>query len=124
MKPKDIPGMAATPTLHAIVYLMKCRSQTCTHFRQEMNDKERRKNALRKARRQRKKNNSTRYSQAVTHPSTNRALRCLTSVFGREPVISTWYGRCRRNRQTKLFIQRYTETETETEMVNGTELCI
>ena len=55
MKPKDIPGMAATPTLHAIVYLMKCRSQTCTHFRQEMNDKERRKNALRIARRQRKK---------------------------------------------------------------------
>src|SRR6218665_327677 len=26
---------------------------------------------------------STRYSQAVTHPSTNRARRCLTSVIGR-----------------------------------------
>ena len=36
---------------------------------------------------------STRYSQAVTHPSTNRARRCLTSVIGREPVYSTWYGR-------------------------------
>ena len=36
---------------------------------------------------------STRYSQAVTHPSTNRARRCLTSVIGREPVRSTWYGR-------------------------------
>ena len=36
---------------------------------------------------------STRYSQAVTHPSTNRARRCLTSVIGREPVFSTWYGR-------------------------------
>ena len=35
----------------------------------------------------------TRYSQAVTHPSTNRARRCLTSVIGREPVLSTWYGR-------------------------------
>ena len=35
----------------------------------------------------------TRYSQAVTHPSTNRALRCLTSVIGRELVCSTWYGR-------------------------------
>ena len=32
---------------------------------------------------------STRYSQAVTHPSTNRARRCLTSVIGREPVFST-----------------------------------
>ena len=29
----------------------------------------------------------------VTHPSTNRARRCLTSVIGREPVLSTWYGR-------------------------------
>ena len=32
---------------------------------------------------------STRYSQAVTHPSTNRTRRCLTSVIGREPVFST-----------------------------------
>jgi len=28
--------------------------------------------------------NVTRCSQAVTHPSTNRAQRCLTSVIGRE----------------------------------------
>ena len=35
----------------------------------------------------------TRYSQAVTHPSTNRALHCLTSVIGRERVLSMWYGR-------------------------------
>ncbi len=35
----------------------------------------------------------TRCSQAVTHPSTIRARRCLTSVIGREPVFSTWYGR-------------------------------
>ena len=39
---------------------------------------------------------STRYSQAVSHPSTNRARHCLTSVIGREPVYSTWCGR-RRN---------------------------
>ena len=36
---------------------------------------------------------STEYSQAVTHPSTNSALCCLTSVIGRELVFSTWYGR-------------------------------
>ena len=36
---------------------------------------------------------STRYSQAVTHPSTNLALPDLTSGIGREPVFSRWYGR-------------------------------
>ena len=41
---------------------------------------------------------STRYSQAVTHPSTDRARRCLTSVIRREPVYSTWYGRRRRGK--------------------------
>lgn len=49
-----------------------------------------------------KKNaNSTRGSQAVTHPSTNRARRCLTSVIGREPVYSTWYGRWRESGEIK-----------------------
>ena len=33
------------------------------------------------------------YSQAVTHPSNNTTQRCLTSVIGRELVLSTWYGR-------------------------------
>ena len=35
---------------------------------------------------------STRYSQVVTHPSTNPAQSCLTSVIRREPVHSAWYG--------------------------------
>ena len=35
----------------------------------------------------------TAYSQAVTHPSTNAAQCCLTSVIRRELVFSTWYGR-------------------------------
>ena len=35
---------------------------------------------------------STRYSQPVTHVSTNRARRCLTSQIGRDGVCSAWYG--------------------------------
>ena len=54
-----------------------------------------------------KKVYSTRYSQAVTHPSTNRARRCLTSVIGREPVFSTWYGR---RQQYNLFCYFYINT--------------
>ena len=42
--------------------------------------------------------NSTQCSQAVSHPSTNRAQHCLTSVIGRELVYSMWYGRCREKR--------------------------
>ena len=38
--------------------------------------------------------NSTQCSQEVTHPSTDWALCCLTSVIKRELVFSTWYGRC------------------------------
>ena len=35
---------------------------------------------------------STEYSQAVTHPSTNSAQSCLTTVIRQELVHSTWYG--------------------------------
>ena len=48
--------------------------------------------------------NGTRCSQAVTHPSTNRAQHCLTSVIGRELVCSMWYGRCQRLR-VKITVQ-------------------
>ena len=41
-----------------------------------------------------KKASSTlRASQAVPHPSTDRALQRLTSEFGRDPVYSLRYGR-------------------------------
>ena len=42
-----------------------------------------------------KKAYGTRYSQAVTHLSTNRARHCLTSQIGRDGVCSVWYGRRR-----------------------------
>ena len=42
-----------------------------------------------------KADSTQRSSQAVPHPSTNRALRHLTSEFRRDPVHSTRYGRQR-----------------------------
>ena len=42
----------------------------------------------------------TGYSQAVTHPSTNLAQQSLTSVIGREPVFSLWYGRRQGNQSS------------------------
>ena len=43
---------------------------------------------------------STQSSQVVSNPSTNRARRGLTSLIGREVVLSSWYGR---NHQSLLF---------------------
>ena len=37
-------------------------------------------------------------SQVVTQPGTDAALQDLTSVIGREPVLSLWCGRRRRER--------------------------
>ena len=42
----------------------------------------------------------TRCSQAVPHPSTILARRCLTAVIGREQVCSSW---CGRRQSTNLF---------------------
>ena len=47
------------------------------------------------SRRDAKADSTLRCSQAVPHPSTNRALRRLTSEVGRDPVHSTRYGRRR-----------------------------
>ena len=43
-----------------------------------------------------KADSTLRSSQAVPHPSTNRALCCLTSEVERDPVHSARYGRRRR----------------------------
>ena len=45
-----------------------------------------------------KAGSTLRSSQAAPHPSTNRALRRLTSEVRRDPVHSTRYGRRRRGR--------------------------
>ena len=58
---------------------------------------------------------NTRYSQAVTHPSTDRARRCLTSVIGREPVFSTWYGRRQQmkiNKHSYAFTPHFMQIST------------
>ena len=47
-----------------------------------------------------KADSTRRCSQAVPHPSTNRALRRLTSEVGRDPVYSTRYGRQREKDST------------------------
>ena len=44
---------------------------------------------------QEKASSTLRASRAVPHPGTDRALRRLTSEFGRDPVHSTRYGRWR-----------------------------
>ena len=48
------------------------------------------------ARAKMKADSTLRSSQAVPHPSTNRALCRLTSEVGRDPVYSTRYGRQRK----------------------------
>ena len=40
-----------------------------------------------------KRAHDTKYSYAVSHPSTNSAQSSLTVVIGREPVFSRRYGR-------------------------------
>ena len=58
----------------------------------------------------------TRSSQAVPHPSTILARRCLTSVIGRERVFSSWYGRRHKNGYSSwlynlIYILFYSQTD-------------
>ena len=92
--PRNARNFYKSPNLMKILQVSDF-FDTCKIF---SNVKRKTKNEKRK-----KEDNSTRGSQAVTHPSTNRAQRCLTSVIGRELVFSAWYGRCRRW-WAKLFI--------------------
>ena len=59
-----------------------------------------------------KAGSTLRSSRAVPHPSTNRALRRLTSEVGRDPVHSTRYGR-----------QRHMSEMSSWRFINGTESC-
>ena len=49
-----------------------------------------------------KADSTLRSSQAVPHPSTDRALRCLTSEVKRDPVHSTRYGRRRKHARVEV----------------------
>ena len=69
-----------------------------------------------------KKAYNTRCSQAVTHPSTERARHCLTSVIRREPVYSVWYGRRHQNcLHNSYFYSLIFDGQTKTR--RNTEAC-
>lgn len=54
-------------------------------------------------------------SNVVPHRSTNQARTCLTSLSGREAVLSCWYGRIRQPSQFHAIInllQTYSYTNT------------
>ena len=54
-------------------------------------------------------------SQAVPHPSTIPARRCLTSVIGRERVFSSWYGR---RQHSEFFLRSQSESEKMKTIIN------
>ena len=54
-----------------------------------------------------KADSTLRTSQAVPHPSTNRALCRLTSEVERDPVHSTRYGRQRTSSFHKPFLEKF-----------------
>lgn len=79
-----------SPALHIHKTTYKYRSSCIVHFDfSEKNSREKNSEAY-----------NTCCSQAVTHPSTGQALRCLTTVIRREPVFSAWYGRRHQNTLT------------------------
>ena len=65
-----------------------------------------------------KADSTLRSSRAVPHPSTNRALRRLTSEVGRDPVYSTRYGRQRTPRFTLHQMEDYPQNRSETEKIS------
>ena len=53
------------------------------------------------------------YSQAVTHPSTNRSQPCLTSVIRRELVLSRWYGRRHLDNDITVLIEQIVNVQEQ-----------
>ena len=58
-----------------------------------------------------KADSTLRSSQAVPHPSTNRALCCLTSEVKRDPVHSTRYGRRREIQDFERILKTFPQME-------------
>ena len=49
--------------------------------------------------------NGKRRSKLGTLPSTDRVRCCLTSVIGREPVLSRWYGHWQSGKKAVVYIK-------------------
>ena len=74
-----------------------------------------------------KADSTLRSSQAVPHPSTNRALRRLTSEVRRDPVHSTRYGRqqvSRPMRHQRTTTHTHARRDTDTHQTLSVALCV
>ena len=105
---------------------MRCRnSPTCTFSQNGYGESKGgwQRKSTRNEKRKRKADSTLRSSQAVPHPSTNRALCRLTSEVERDPVHSTRYGRQRYSFNCTSCVQfkahtsihRHRQAQTDTE---------
>ncbi len=94
--------------------LLKC--PLSSYFSEYSNNLKQRNAASIRIRNNKKSTAPGRCSQAVSHPSANRARRCLTAVFGWEPVFSTWYGLWQKDIGNFAGVEENEEDRTKTDL--------